>query len=66
MAAGGSPPVDRVAKKGPQMTHVPDVPPYLSHTNVNNFETSGPKAAKGMRGHKSVDPRNVRGSSNYK
>ena len=66
MAAGGSPSVDKTAKKGPQVAHVPDVAPFLSHTNVPNFETAGPKAAKAMRGHKAVDPRNVRGHANYK
>ena len=66
MAAGGSPSVDKNAKKGPQVAHVPDTAPFLSHTNVDNFETNGPKAAKSMRGHKSLDPRNVRGGANYK
>lgn len=64
MAAGGSPSVDKNAKKGPQVAHVPDTAPFTKHTPVNNFEAFGP--GKGMRGHKGVDPRNVRGSSNYK
>ena len=63
--AGGSPNVDKVAKKGPQTAHQPDVEPYLKRGSFNNFENFSPGAGKSARGHRAVDPRNVRGSSNH-
>lgn len=58
--------VDTGGRKGPEVTNHPDTAPYISENkNIDNFEHSV-SAAKNMRGLKSVDPRNVRGSSNYK
>jgi len=57
--------VDSVSKKGPQVAHVPDVEPYLKPGSFSNFENFSPGSAKSARGHKPVDPRNVRGSSNH-
>lgn len=63
--------VDSVAKKGPQVAHVPDTAPFISEKNVeDNFEDAGFGAAtakaKNMRGYSQIDVRNVRGHANYK
>jgi hypothetical protein len=49
MAQGGSPNVDRVAPKGPQVTHVPDTSPYPPPAGSprSQFEAVSPVAVRG-------------------